>query len=95
LAIDAVAHRRQGDSNVDEIVGGRLPVRLMTTFQAKGREMDAIILVHHSDDIIKDNEHSKIQRVHFVAVSRARQTVSIVLPPNPHWFMGAYRSLGH
>lgn len=94
VTIDAVAQRRQGESNVDEIVGNRLPVRLMTTFQAKGREMDAIVLVHHPEDIIKANEHAKIQRVHFVAISRARQTVSIVLPPDVNLFLLPYRALG-
>ncbi len=94
ITIDAIARRRVVDSHVDDLGTPRLPVRLMTTHQAKGREMDAIILVHHPKDIIKPNELAKIQRVHFVAVSRARRTVSIVLPPIVDPFLAPYRTLG-
>jgi DNA helicase-2/ATP-dependent DNA helicase PcrA len=92
--LDAIARRRHGDSSLDEILAQPLPVRLMTTFQAKGREMDAIVLVHHPEDIMKNNEHEKLSRVHFVALSRARQTVSIMLCPNPQLFVAPYGGLG-
>jgi len=94
LTIDAIARRRQGDGHVDDLGTPRSPVRLMTTHQAKGREMDGVILVHHPNDIIKANEHDKIARVHFVAISRARRTVSIVLPPSVNLFLLPYRTLG-
>jgi superfamily I DNA/RNA helicase len=58
-----------------------MPVRLMTMHQAKGREMDAILIVHHADDYIPDLD--KFSRVMFVAASRARRVVSIQLNPTP------------
>jgi len=92
--MDAIAKRRKADGYIDDFGAPRLPVRLMTNHQAKGREMDAIILVHHNDDYIKLDELDKIRRVHFVAISRARRTVSIILPTNPHQFLRPYSSLG-
>ena len=94
--LDGIASRRQGDSSVDEILSHTLPVRLMTSFQAKGREMDAIVLVHHPDDIMRNNqsEHAKLARVHFVALTRARKTISIMLCPGPKAFVAPYSRLG-
>ncbi len=90
--LNAVAQRRKTDGYIDDFGTPRLPVRLMTTHQAKGREMDAVILVHNNDDYIPDLD--QLKRVHFVAVSRARKTVSIMLPSRPKLLLQAYATIG-
>jgi DNA helicase-2/ATP-dependent DNA helicase PcrA len=90
--LDAVARRRKTDGYIDDFGTPQLPVRIMTTHQAKGREMDAVIIVHHNDDYIPTAD--KLKRVHFVAVSRARNTVSIMLPSRPNMLVRAYANLG-
>jgi hypothetical protein len=94
VGLNAVAQRRKTDGYIDDFGTPRLPVRLMTTHQAKGREMDAVVLVHHNDDYIRADELDKLKRVHFVAVSRARKTVSIILPSRPNAMLRAYATLG-
>lgn len=80
-ALANIAARRRSDALTTDLGSLRMPVRLMTMHQAKGREMDAILIVHHADDYIPDLD--KFGRVMFVAASRARQVVSIQLNPTP------------
>ena len=64
------------------------PVQLMNFHQTKGREADAVLLVYRDGDYLaggRDSEpFDESSRVLFVAVSRARLTVTVILPPNPH-----------
>jgi hypothetical protein len=83
-----VAARRRSDALMTDLGSLRLPVRLMTMHQAKGREMDAILIIHHAGDYIPDL--NKFGRVLFVAASRARRVVSIQLNPTP---LAAYAGL--
>lgn len=76
-----VASRRRSDALMTDLGSLRLPVRLMTMHQAKGREMDAILIVHQAGDYIPDL--NKFGRVLFVAASRARRVVSIQLNTAP------------
>jgi len=73
----------------------RLPVRLMTMHQAKGREMDAIILVHLPEDLVRDTpiDRAKLSRVHFVVVARARRMASIILPSDGHPLYAWFRAM--
>lgn len=86
-----VADRRRSDSLASDLGSLRLPVRLMTMHQAKGREMDAILVVHHPDDYLP--EPLKHRRVLFVSMSRARRTVAILVPPAPHALYTSIASL--
>ncbi len=81
-ALTRVASRRRADALTSELGSLRMPVRLMTMHQAKGREMDAILIVHHPDDYLPDPQQHG--RVMFVAASRARRVVSILVPGTPH-----------
>lgn len=80
--LSRVADRRRSDSLASDLGSLRLPVRLMTMHQAKGREMDAILVVHHADDYLP--EPLKHRRVLFVSMSRARRAVVILVPATPH-----------
>lgn len=94
-SLAAAAARRQADAALEDLGLPRLPVRLMTMHQAKGREMDAIILVHHPDDIVVDTrtEYTRLSRLHYVVVARARRTVSIILPADANPFYSAYGAM--
>lgn len=90
-ALARIAARRRSDALTADLGSLRMPVRLMTMHQAKGREMDAILIVHHADDYIPDLD--KFGRVMFVATSRARQVVSVQLSPSPHLAYGGLAAL--
>ncbi len=80
--LSAVAASRRSDALTSDLGFRRMPTRIMTMHQAKGREMDAVLIVHHPDDYIPNAlSHS---RVTFVAVSRARCMVAIQVPVTPH-----------
>jgi DNA helicase-2/ATP-dependent DNA helicase PcrA len=83
----AAARRRSGVL-VDFDSVQESPVQLMNFHQTKGREADAVLLVYRDGDYLaggRDSEpFDESSRVLFVAVSRARLTVTVILPPNPH-----------
>lgn len=82
-ALYQIAAARRTGAVAQMIAGQIMPVRLMTRPQAKGREMDAVVIVNHPDDFEKDDSLANDRRVLFVMVTRARQSVSLVLRPNP------------
>ena len=61
-------------------------VKLMNYHQTKGREADTVVHVFRPNDYFgKEREpYEKTSRLLNVAVSRARQRVVVILPPNPH-----------
>lgn len=77
-----VAAARRAESLTSDLGLRRTPVRIMTMHQAKGREMDAVLIVHHPDDYLPDA--AKHARVLFVAVSRARWAVMVQVAASPH-----------
>ncbi len=89
--ISTVAAARRAESLTSDLGLRRTPVRIMTMHQAKGREMDAVLIVHHPDDYLPDA--AKHARVLFVAVSRARRVVRIQVPPTPNALYGAIADL--
>jgi DNA helicase II / ATP-dependent DNA helicase PcrA len=72
--------------NQDE--GSTVSVQLMNFHQAKGREVDGVILVYGEDEYhARRNEtepYVRQARVQYVAISRARRRVSVLLPLRSH-----------
>jgi DNA helicase-2/ATP-dependent DNA helicase PcrA len=68
--------------------GSTVSVQLMNFHQAKGREVDGVILAYGEDEFhARRNEiepYVRQARVQYVAISRARRRVSVLLPPRPH-----------
>ncbi len=68
--------------------GSTVSVQLMNFHQAKGREVDGVILVYEEDEYhARRNEtepYVRQARVQYVAISRARRRVSVLLPVRPH-----------
>lgn len=70
-------------------------VRLMNFHQTKGKEADAVIHVFTGRDWFGHEREPFIDnsRLLGVAVSRARKTVIVILPPNPHPLVAPLLSL--
>jgi DNA helicase-2/ATP-dependent DNA helicase PcrA len=87
-ALVAGADRRRPAALVDIDASHGPPVQLMNFYQTKGREADAVVLVYRDGDYLADRYDSEPyeepSRVLFVSLTRARHTVTVVLPPNPH-----------
>lgn len=85
--IRRVAQRRHLTLAIDDLPSSSVQVRLMTTFQAKGRELDAVVFIHDARDVLADSPFDRRwanqTRLQYVAVSRARSTVVIVLDRSP------------
>jgi len=66
----------------------RVPVQVMNCHQTKGREADGIILVYREGGWVtsRDDQEpfSEASRVLYVALTRARRRVTVLLPPDPH-----------
>lgn len=82
-----------------ESAGGRLPpTQLMNFHQTKGREADAVLLVYRDDDYLADSRDSEPyrdpSRVLYVAITRARKRVVVILPPRPHPLVRPFALLG-
>ena len=70
----------------------------MTMHQAKGREMDAVVLVHHPEDVFFDNRGTEPSSAECISSCflRARQTATVILPPNPNAFLySAYADMAN
>jgi DNA helicase-2/ATP-dependent DNA helicase PcrA len=63
-------------------------VQLMNFHQTKGREADAVILVYRNGDFLAGwgatEPFDDASRVLYVSLTRARHSVAVILPPNPH-----------
>jgi len=61
---------------------------LMNFHQTKGREADAVVLVYRGGDYLADRRDTQPfidpSRVLYVALTRARNNVAVVLPADPH-----------
>jgi DNA helicase-2/ATP-dependent DNA helicase PcrA len=68
--------------------GSTVSVQLMNFHQAKGREVDGVILIYGEDEYhARRNEtepYLRQARVQYVAISRARRRVTVLLPVRPH-----------
>jgi N-6 DNA Methylase len=94
-AVTQLAQARRSVAWVDEITWPKAPISLMNVYQVKGREMDEVLLVHFSDDSDQwdPDGMSRLRRVHYVSMSRARRRVTLLLPPHPKPFFAPYASL--
>ena len=72
-------------------------VQIMNFHQAKGREADQVILLYRSDDYLADHRDvepfTKSSRVLYVALTRARHRVVVLLPERPHRFIAPFASI--
>jgi DNA helicase-2/ATP-dependent DNA helicase PcrA len=64
------------------------PVQLMNFHQTKGREADAVILVYREGGYVARRQSAEPflseSRVLYVALTRAREAVTVLVPPDPH-----------
>lgn len=70
-------------------------IQLMNFHQTKGREADVVILSHSSDDWYghDDEPYEEPSRVLYVALTRARHRVIVLLPPTPHPLVAPFAGL--
>jgi DNA helicase II / ATP-dependent DNA helicase PcrA len=70
-------------------------IQLMNFHQTKGREADAVILVYREGGFVtswKDREpFEEKSRVLYVGLTRARERVTILLPPDPHELVAPFQ----
>ncbi len=73
------------------------PTQLMNFHQTKGREADAVILVYRNGDVLtgwRDVEpYAESSRVLYVSLTRARQRVCVILPPDPDALVAPFEGL--
>ena len=73
------------------------PTKLMNFHQTKGREADAVLLIYRDGDVLsgwRDTEpYVESSRVLYVSLTRARQRVIVVLPPDPHPLVAPFQDL--
>jgi hypothetical protein len=76
----------RGASFVELDSGDLGAVQLMNFSQTKGREADATVLVFDDDDYFgREREpFHEASRLLYVAMTRARKQVVVLLPPQPH-----------
>ncbi|MEX2210110.1 MAG: UvrD-helicase domain-containing protein [Patescibacteria group bacterium] len=92
--VTRVARDRRRFSSIDTFVGALSPVRLMTTYQCKGREMDAVVIAQMPNERPPDADRWDVAtRVHFVNLTRARDVAVVLIPPQPNDFYEPYLSL--
>ncbi len=95
--VASVAAQRHVVAAVDGLPSSPSPVQLMTTHQAKGRELDAIILIHdqrdYTPEVATTRDWIATTRLHYVAISRARETATLMLPPEPKTFFAPYATV--
>jgi DNA helicase-2/ATP-dependent DNA helicase PcrA len=70
---------------------------LMNFHQTKGREADAVVLVYREGDYLAHQSATEpfttASRVLYVALTRARRAVTILLPPDPHPLVAPFADL--
>jgi DNA helicase-2/ATP-dependent DNA helicase PcrA len=83
----SVAQMRRGT-----LIGDRsarpAAVQLMNFHQTKGREADAVVLVYRHGDYLANRYATEpfedASRVLYVSLTRARHSIAVILPPDPH-----------
>jgi DNA helicase-2/ATP-dependent DNA helicase PcrA len=80
--LGAVAARRRTNAALDALPGVEAPIRVMNLFQIKGRQMDVSLTVRepHDRDPWTPDGIRNLDRLIFVAVSRAKERAGFVLP---------------
>lgn len=84
--LNETVERNRVEALIDLDYSERGKVRLMNYHQTKGREADIVIHIFQDDDYFgrEAEPFEELSRLLNVALSRARERVIILLPPNPH-----------
>ncbi|MGH3166877.1 MAG: ATP-binding domain-containing protein, partial [Trebonia sp.] len=74
------------DSFTEIDAGDTAPVQVMNLHQTKGREADAVIIAFRNDDYhgTEGEPFPTLSRLLYVILTRARNQVTLLLPPDPH-----------
>jgi DNA helicase-2/ATP-dependent DNA helicase PcrA len=95
--LEAEIRQLRTSALLDSTRARRPPVQLMNFHQTKGREADAVLLVYRDGDYLAGSRDSepfvKSSRVLYVALSRARMRVSVILPSDPHPLVAPFAGL--
>lgn len=96
--LDSEIRQLRTSALLDSTPSRRPPVQLMNFHQTKGREADAVLLVYRDGDYLADSRDREPyldpSRVLYVALTRARQRVSVILPSDPHPLVAPFADLG-
>ena len=72
-------------------------IQIMNCHQTKGREADSAIIIYREGGWVTSNRDREpfrdASRVLYVALTRARNSVTIVLPPDPHPLVAPFAEL--
>ena len=94
----AVVERRHANPLLESDPSVHGPVQLMNFHQTKGREADAVLLVYRGGDYLANKNAAEpfeeSSRVLMVALTRAKQEVTVILPPDPHPLVAPFAGLG-
>lgn len=87
--------RSRVEALIDLDYSERGRIRLMNYHQTKGREADVVIHIFRDGDYFgKDGEpFEELSRLLYVALSRARERVIVLLPTNPHPLIEPFSAL--
>ena len=81
-----VVERSQVEALIDRDYSKQGRINLMNYHQTKGREADTVVHLFRTDDYFgKEKEpYEETSRLLYVAISRGKQQVVIILPSSPH-----------
>jgi DNA helicase II / ATP-dependent DNA helicase PcrA len=83
------------DSFTEIDAGDTAPVHVMNLHQTKGREADAVVIVFRNDDYhgTEGEPFPTLSRLLYVVLTRARNQVILLLPPDPHPLVSPFVSI--
>jgi DNA helicase-2/ATP-dependent DNA helicase PcrA len=83
------------DSFTEIDAGDTAPVQVMNLHQTTGREADAIIIAFRNDDYhgTESEPFPTLSRLLYVILTRARNQVTLLLPPDPHPLVAPFVSI--
>ena len=94
----AQAERDRTSALVGDEFLDQQPVQIMNFHQTKGREADQVILLYRSGDYLAGRRatepFAESSRVLYVALTRARERVVILLPDDPHPLIAPFADIG-
>ena len=84
--LSEIIERSRIEALIDLDFSERGRIQLMNYHQTKGREADVVIHIFRDDDYFGNESEpfEELSRLLNVALSRARDRVIVILPPNPH-----------
>lgn len=81
-SLSSIAATRRATATLDNLPGVDAPIRLMNMYQVKGRQMDVSLTIREPGDHEPRTpaDIRRLDRLLYVAISRARERASFVLP---------------